>query len=106
RQYGAGALMLVLPADHLIRDIEGFGEAVARARRLATQGYLVTFGIRPLHPETGYGYIRRGAPLGDDGFEVQAFVEKPDLPTARAYLESGGYDWNSGMFCFTAGALL
>lgn len=105
-RHGADSHLLVLPADHLIGDLDGFAEAVARARRLADQGYLVTFGIRPLHPETGYGYIRRGAAIADDGFQVEAFVEKPDLATARAYLDSGDYDWNSGMFCFSAGALI
>lgn len=105
-RYGADCQMLVLPADHLIRDLEGFADAVVRARRLAAAGYLVTFGIRPLHPETGYGYIRRGASIGEDGFEVEAFVEKPDLATAQAYLDSGDYDWNSGMFCFSAAALI
>ncbi|MFC0358168.1 mannose-1-phosphate guanylyltransferase/mannose-6-phosphate isomerase [Pseudofulvimonas gallinarii] len=105
-RHGADCKLLVLPADHLIRDVEGFADAVARARRLAGEGYLVTFGIRPLHPETGYGYIRRGDAIGSDGFEVEAFVEKPDLATAQAYLDSGRYDWNSGMFCFTAAALI
>lgn len=105
-RHGADSLLLVLPADHLIRDIEAFAEAVARARRLAADGYLVTFGVRPLHPETGYGYVRRGAAIGEDGFEVEAFVEKPDLATAQRYLDSGDYDWNSGMFCFSAGALI
>jgi mannose-1-phosphate guanylyltransferase/mannose-6-phosphate isomerase len=105
-RHGGDSQLLVLPADHLIRDIDGFGEAVARARRLAAAGYLVTFGIRPLHPETGYGYIRRGGAIGSEGFEIDTFVEKPDLITAQTYLDSGDYDWNSGMFCFTADALI
>ncbi|MEM1413102.1 MAG: mannose-1-phosphate guanylyltransferase/mannose-6-phosphate isomerase [Pseudomonadota bacterium] len=106
-EFGDDAVMLVMPADHLIADQERFEAAVARARRLAGQGYLVTFGMYPTHPETGFGYIRQGEALGDDtGFEVAAFVEKPDLETARSYLASGEYHWNSGMFCFTAGALL
>src|SRR5690606_23646473 len=105
-RHGADSHLLVLPADHLIGDLDGFAEAVARARRLADEGYLVTFGIRPRHAETGYGYIRRGAAIADDGFQVDAFVEKPALATARAYLDSGDYDWNSGMFCFSAGALI
>lgn len=104
---GPGTTMLVLPADHLIRDTVRFEAAVKCASDLAGRGYLVTFGVHPTHPETGYGYIRRGKGIaGTDGFEVAAFVEKPDLETAEAYVDSGDYDWNSGMFCFTAGAYL
>ena len=96
------ATMLVLPADHLIEDEAAFRDAVARAMALAEAGWLVTFGIHPDSPETGYGYIARGAALGDGGFEVARFVEKPDLATAQAYLADGGYAWNSGMFLFRA----
>ncbi|MHC1478952.1 mannose-1-phosphate guanylyltransferase/mannose-6-phosphate isomerase [Frateuria aurantia] len=96
------ALLLVLPADHLIADPKEFTHAVTQALPLAEQGRLVTFGIRPDRPETGFGYIRRGGALGQDGFEVERFVEKPDLETATAYLADGGYDWNSGMFLFKA----
>ena len=104
---GPDALMLVLPADHLIRDEARFDSAVADACRLAGQGYLVTFGIHPTHPETGYGYIRRGKRIaGSSGHAVAAFVEKPDVDTAKAYVGSGEYDWNSGMFCFSAEAFL
>lgn len=104
---GPDVLMLVLPADHLIRDERQFAVAVREARGLAERGYLVTFGIHPTQPETGYGYIRRGDAIpGSDGHEVAAFVEKPDEQTARAYVESGEYEWNSGMFCFRAGAFL
>lgn len=100
---GPDAVLLVLPADHLIRDEPGFVTAVGQARKLAGEGYLVTFGIFPTHAETGYGYIRKGAQIeGSTGHKVAAFVEKPDENTARRYLESGEYDWNSGMFCFTA----
>jgi len=106
RRHGGAATLLVLPADHLIADLAGFRRSVAAAARLAADGWLVTFGIPPRHPETGYGYIRRGAPLAGDGFEVAAFVEKPDLATARGYLADGGHDWNSGMFCFRIDALL
>ena len=106
-RFGPEALMLVLPADHLIRDEQTFQAAVAEARALAARGYLVTFGIHPTHPETGYGYIRKGARIdGSAGFDVAAFVEKPDDETAQAYVDSGDYDWNSGMFCFGAGAFL
>lgn len=106
-EHGEDALMLVMPADHLIRDEETFQEAVDEARELALRGYLVTFGIHPTHPETGYGYIRKGREIADSkGFEVEAFVEKPDEKTARKYVSGGGYDWNSGMFCFSADAFL
>lgn len=104
-RHGPEAQMLVLPADHLICDLEAFADAVAAARRLAAEGYLVTFGIVPDRPETGYGYIRAGAELGA-GREIAAFVEKPELATAQAYVASGEYVWNSGMFCFTVAALL
>ena len=100
------ATLLVLPADHLIGDTDSFGDAVRKALPLAAEGWLVTFGIRPDAPETGFGYIRRGNPLNDDGYQVDAFVEKPDRATAESYLETGAYDWNSGMFLFQAGRLL
>lgn len=104
---GPEARMLVLPADHLIRDQEQFQAAVREADALAERGYLVTFGIHPTHPETGYGYIRSGAAIErSGGHQVAAFVEKPDLETAAAYVDSGDYTWNSGMFCFSAGSFL
>ncbi|PIE56086.1 MAG: mannose-1-phosphate guanylyltransferase/mannose-6-phosphate isomerase [Desulfobulbus propionicus] len=94
-------VLLVLPADHLIGKPEAFAEAVQEAAALALAGNLVTFGIVPDHPETGYGYIARGA-----GHSVQSFVEKPDRATAEAYLASDTYLWNSGMFTFSLPALL
>jgi mannose-1-phosphate guanylyltransferase/mannose-6-phosphate isomerase len=104
---GPETLLLVLPADHLIRDQAQFEAAVAEARALAERGYLVTFGIHPTQPETGYGYIRRGERIANSrGYEVAAFVEKPDADTAAEYVRSGEYDWNSGMFCFGAAAYL
>jgi mannose-1-phosphate guanylyltransferase/mannose-6-phosphate isomerase len=104
------AIMLVLPADHIIRDTEAFAAAVRTARGAAAAGYLVTFGIIPERAEIGYGYIQRGAALavddhghdGEPAFRVDAFREKPDRATAEAYLATGDYVWNSGMFCFTA----
>lgn len=106
-RFGPDAVMLVLPADHLIRDLEQFQAAVEEARALAGRGYLVTFGVYPTHPETGYGYIRKGRQLANSGgFEVAAFVEKPDDQTARDYVASGQYDWNSGMFCFAVQSFL
>ncbi|MBY4676408.1 mannose-1-phosphate guanylyltransferase/mannose-6-phosphate isomerase [Marinobacterium arenosum] len=98
--------LLVLAADHVIADVAAFQAAIAQAETLAEQGRLVTFGIVPDAPETGYGYIRKGAELGEQGFEVAEFVEKPDLTTARDYLASGEFFWNSGMFMFKAGAFL
>ncbi len=104
---GDEACLLVMPADHLVRDQRAFEAAVEEARRLAAQGYLVTFGMHPTHAETGYGYIRQGEPLSTSGtYRVDAFVEKPDLETAQEYLASGAYHWNSGMFCFRSGAIL
>jgi mannose-1-phosphate guanylyltransferase/mannose-6-phosphate isomerase len=102
----ADALILVLPADHLIGDTKAFTDAVARARLLAEQGWLVTFGIRPDRAETGFGYIRRGAALEGDTFRVEQFVEKPRPEVAEQYLVSGEYDWNSGMFLFRASRYL
>lgn len=99
-QHGADALMLVLAADHLIGDQAAFSGAVADAAALAEQGSLVTFGIRPDSPETGYGYIEA------EGSTVVRFVEKPSLKFAKAYVESGRFLWNSGMFCFKAGTIL
>ena len=94
----------VLPSDHLITATGEFQEAFRRAERFA-KDYLVAFGVRPTTPHTGYGYIRPGEPLGDGGARVDAFVEKPDLETARSYV-ADGYLWNSGMFCFDAGLFL
>ena len=98
------AIMLVLPADHVIENNAAFREAVERAITLVGQGALATFGIVPKTPETGYGYIRRGEQVANCGecFKVARFVEKPDLETARGFLAEGGYYWNSGMFMFQA----
>lgn len=107
RRHGPEAQLLVLPADHLVADLDSFAADVAVASALAAEGNLVTFGIRPTHPETGFGYIEAAAPIGSAGGRaIQAFVEKPDRATAEAYLASGNYFWNAGMFCFSAGALL
>ncbi|HTY94735.1 MAG TPA: mannose-1-phosphate guanylyltransferase/mannose-6-phosphate isomerase [Steroidobacteraceae bacterium] len=98
-------LLLVLPADHVIRDIALFQQAVRTALPAAQQGQLVTFGIVPNAPETGYGYIQRGAPQGAV-YGIARFVEKPDLERARQFLAAGDYYWNSGMFLFRAGRYL
>ena len=105
-QRDADAMLLVLPADHLIGDTAAFVEAVKQALPLATQDWLVTFGIRPDRAETGFGYIRRAEALDGHGYRVEQFVEKPDLATAESYLVDGDYDWNSGMFLFKASRYL
>ena len=93
-------IVLITPSDHLIKNQSAYNKAVARAKELAEQGYLVTFGITPSFAETGFGYIEA------DGEEVLNFKEKPDLQTAEEYIKAGNYYWNSGMFCFRAGAFL
>jgi mannose-1-phosphate guanylyltransferase len=98
-------ILLVLAADHLIEDISAFQTSVSKALPFAKDGKLVTFGIVPTAPETGYGYIKAGQPQGD-AFSVAQFVEKPDLNTAQVYLDSGDYYWNSGMFLFKASRYL
>jgi mannose-1-phosphate guanylyltransferase len=105
QRYGDDAVMLVLAADHLIQDQGAFNAAVQSAVALAAQDHLVTFGIVPTTPETGFGYIQCADAVGA-GFKVRRFVEKPDLATATGYLESGDFFWNSGMFCFKAGVFL
>jgi mannose-1-phosphate guanylyltransferase/mannose-6-phosphate isomerase len=100
------ALMLVLPADHLIQDVDAFVAAVGKAVPLAQQGRLMTFGVVPSSPETGYGYIKCGAALDAELYDLEKFVEKPDVATAEAYLESGNYLWNSGMFLLRAATYL
>jgi mannose-1-phosphate guanylyltransferase/mannose-6-phosphate isomerase len=97
---GDDPVMLLLPADHVIDDVAAFHAAVNHAAALAADGGLVTFGIVPTSPETGYGYIRTGPPVDRAAFTVARFVEKPKLETARAYLSGGDYLWNSGMFVF------
>ena len=102
--HGDEAVCLVLAADHLISDDAAFEEAIAQATEQAQQGNLVVFGIRPTAPETGYGYLEV-AETGDAPLALSSFVEKPDRATAEQYLAEGRYYWNSGMFCFTAGAM-
>lgn len=102
---GPQSQMLVMPADHLIRNLDSFSKAVGNARELAAEGQLVTFGVHPTEPETGYGYIRVGN-SNRCGYAVDAFVEKPDLETAQRYLDSGDYRWNAGIFCFRCDAFL
>jgi len=97
----AGAdIMAVFPADHYIRDTAAFHEALEQGAALAQAKFLVTFGITPTRPDTGYGYIKAGESLGSGGLKAQAFIEKPDLARAQAFLAEGGYYWNSGIFLF------
>ncbi|GAB2873098.1 mannose-1-phosphate guanylyltransferase/mannose-6-phosphate isomerase [Pseudoduganella ginsengisoli] len=105
----ADAMMLVLPADHVINNVAAFHAAVDRAAALAREGALATFGIVPTAPETGYGYIKSGSVVkgvAGDGYEVERFVEKPDRATAETFVKAGTYFWNSGMFLFRAEAYL
>ena len=104
-KHGGDALMLILAADHLIQAQDRFATAVAHAAELAQKDYLVTFGIVPTGPETGFGYIEAGENIGH-GRTVLRFVEKPSVEKAQAYLAQGNYFWNSGMFCFKAGFIL
>ncbi|HEY0635364.1 MAG TPA: mannose-1-phosphate guanylyltransferase/mannose-6-phosphate isomerase [Gammaproteobacteria bacterium] len=102
-QTGSDAILLVMPADHVIQDVETFHAAVAIGARLAEQQRLVTFGVVPHEPVTGYGYIRKGSAESEgDAFAIAAFVEKPDVATAQHYLDSGEYLWNSGIFMMMA----
>ena len=99
-------ILLVLPADHVIENVLAFQEAVIKAGKLAQQGFLVTFGIVPTAAETGYGYIKRSSENIAEAFKVAEFVEKPNAVVAQAYIDSGEYYWNSGMFAFKAGCYL
>jgi len=102
------ACLFVLPSDHLIQDLPAFHSAIATALPLAASGSLVTFGVTPRAPVTGYGYIERGEPIptSKGSFKVKQFVEKPDVQTARSYVSSGDFFWNSGMFAFRAARFL
>ena len=101
----ADAIMLVCPSDHHIGNVTAFREAASAAAALAEDDWLVSFGITPTAPDTGFGYIRRGSPL-PGGFQVERFVEKPDRATAERFLADGNYSWNGGIFVFKAGTFL
>lgn len=103
--HGPETLILVLPADHLIKHTDAFAEAVTSAKQLAASGWLVTFGIQPQYPETGFGYIESESCGLDGGLRVKRFVEKPSLDKAEEYMAAGNYFWNSGMFCFRVDTL-
>jgi len=100
------AVLLVMPSDHVINDVAAFRTAIEAALPLARDGWLITFGITPDKPETGYGYIRRGAEIAGGVYKVEAFVEKPDLARAQSYLAAGDYSWNGGIFLFRADTYL
>ena len=106
QQHQADALLLVLPADHMIRNVAAFQQAVSLGMPLAQAGRLITFGIVPDEPNTGYGYIQQGSQVDAHAYQVSAFKEKPDLATAQQYLASGQYYWNSGMFLMRADCYL
>ena len=99
-------VMLVCPSDHHIADTAAFQAAAGKAAGLARQGWLVSFGIAATAPETGFGYLQQGEVIGDLGFRVARFVEKPDLERARQFLADGGYAWNGGIFAFRVGTFL
>ncbi len=100
-------MLLILPADHVIKNEKEFQKAVAAAKEIAAQEVMVTFGIVPTHAETGYGYIKQGSAIKNTvGFQVDCFVEKPNAKTAQEYIDSGEYVWNSGMFMFRASTFI
>ncbi len=101
-QHEPDAILCIFPADHVIQNIAGFHAKLEAAIRLAHQEYIVTFGIQPGYPETGYGYIEGDIPLPEGALGIRRFVEKPDMNTAKEYLAAGNFFWNSGMFAFKA----
>ncbi len=100
------AVLCIFPADHVIQNMKGFHDRLKAAIALATDGYVVTFGIEPHYPETGYGYIEGGRKTAHGALVLKRFVEKPDLATAKKYLKAGNFFWNSGMFAFKASVIL
>ena len=105
RERWPDALVLMVSTDHVIADAAAFRAAVAHGA-VAAASHIVIFGVTPSRPETGYGYIRRGSPIADRVHEVSGFVEKPDLPTAEAYVAAGDYSWNAGVFLFSPALML
>ncbi len=100
------AVLLVFPSDHVIKDIDGFRDSLNKAIELAKKNHIVTFGIKPSAPETGYGYIEGAGKLTGGALQIKRFVEKPDEKTARKYLKAGNFFWNSGMFAFRASVII
>lgn len=101
-----GEVLAILPADHMIDDAAAFRETLLKGAPTAAQGAIVTFGVTPTRPETGYGYIRAGEALNDAARKVSAFVEKPDRETAERYVASGSYYWNAGIFMFRSDVMI
>lgn len=106
QHYGPQTLMLLLPADQMVMDMQRFAATVKAAAELAAQGRIVTFGIKPTRAETGFGYMKAGRVLGPEAWEIESFVEKPDRERAQAFLAAGDYYWNGGMFLFQAATFL
>jgi mannose-1-phosphate guanylyltransferase/mannose-6-phosphate isomerase len=102
----ADPVLCVFPADHVIDNIDSFLDKLKSAIRLANKGHIVTFGITPHYPETGYGYVEGGDAVSEDALTLKRFVEKPDLASAKTYLDAGNFFWNSGMFTFKASVML
>jgi len=102
----ADPVLCVFPADHVIHDTAGFLDKLATAIRLARSGHIVTFGITPHYPETGYGYVEGGEAISEGAMAIRRFIEKPELPSAKAYVDAGNFFWNSGMFAFKASIML
>jgi mannose-1-phosphate guanylyltransferase/mannose-6-phosphate isomerase len=100
------AVFCVFPADHIVRDNNVFQDKLESAIKLADEGFVVTFGIRPHYPETGYGYIEGKNELPDGALSIKRFVEKPDIKTAKEYIKAGNFFWNSGMFAFRASVIM
>lgn len=99
--YGEDTVMCSLHSDHLVKDVKAFQKTLQAAAQIAREGYLCLVGIVPRSPETGFGYIKKGSALAKTAFKVETFKEKPDLKTAKSYLQTGDYVWNSGMFVWT-----
>jgi len=100
------AVLCIFPADHVIKNLDGFHDRLKAAIELANDGYVVTFGIQPHYPETGYGYVEGQTKMSHGALTLERFVEKPDLPTAEKYIKAGNFFWNSGMFAFKASVIL
>jgi mannose-1-phosphate guanylyltransferase/mannose-6-phosphate isomerase len=100
------AVLCIFPADHVIKNLDGFHDRLKAAIKLANDGYVVTFGIKPHYPETGYGYVEGETKMSHGALTLKRFVEKPDLPTAEKYIKAGNFFWNSGMFAFKASVIL
>jgi mannose-1-phosphate guanylyltransferase len=100
------AVLCIFPADHVIKNLDGFHDRLKAAIKLANDGYVVTFGIQPHYPETGYGYVEGETKMSHGALTLKRFVEKPDLPTAEKYIKAGNFFWNSGMFAFKASVIL